>query len=68
MSDLICQIYAPMPALIPATLIYDVYSIVIVECLHLKADYIRFLHLYESLFYYILRRERSALGQHGYVT
>jgi hypothetical protein len=66
MSGLIYEIYAPVPVVNPATLICDVYSTIIIHCLHLRADYIMFLHLYESLSY-ILKWELSALAQHGHI-
>jgi hypothetical protein len=66
MSSLIYEIYALVPALNPATVICDVYCTIIVHCLHLRAGYIIFLHLYESL-PYLLKRELSALGQRGHV-
>jgi hypothetical protein len=48
MSNLIYEIYAPVSALNPSTLICDVCFTTILHYLHLRDDYIIFIHLYES--------------------
>jgi hypothetical protein len=66
MSSLIYEIYALVSTLNPTMLICDVYSTIIVQCLHLRSGYIIFLHLFESL-PYLLKRELSTLGQRGHI-
>jgi hypothetical protein len=51
MSNLIYEIYALVLALNPSMLICDVCFTTILHYLHLKADYIIFIHLYEFVPY-----------------
>jgi hypothetical protein len=60
------DIYAPVPALNPSTLISDVYSAIVLHFLHLKVDYIKFVHLYESILY-LLKWDLAPFVQCGHV-
>jgi hypothetical protein len=51
MSNLMYEIYAPVLTLNPSSLISDVYSAIVLHYLHVNADYIIFVHLYEFILY-----------------